>query len=569
MVDATAGSLTFKFKAEVDDVKRALAQVQQDLRRISAQAANASRETSRGFEQATNQAKRFNAQISASSVAFGSFASRMAATFVRELPNALAEAAEGMRKLQETARSLGVSFQSLKDLNKAGSALGIEPGQMNAELRQLALHLSEAGREGGKLAEFMKANGIAIKDASGNARPFKEVFADVARLISNAGSELDKLNALKLLGLSEEMQRVFEQAGGDVRKFAEDAGGEMSDFQKTTLARYQELKEDFSKIWESIKDNAVNYLSEVKHWALTVADAIQTAFAELLRKIEEVIARARRAVGIAQEAVGLGVRPGFAEDRFRRDQEDIAKRRLNDALLDAEREENLGRLAGNLPPAGGAAQKTTGGQIAFPANAERAHKAAREAVHKHKEKVQELTEAQKALNKAVKEFSDDMASALVDIAINGKKAKDVLADLAKQLASSGIKSALSGGKDGGLFGGLLSAGASALGLLGGGGKYFSSPLFSGAPFKFMAEGGTLGAGKWAITGEAGPELIQGPATVTPFDKMDGSPKITINDHAGVQVTPRVMSDGEIILHVEQRIARFGKQLAEAPRRSNR
>ena len=49
----------------------------------------------------------------------------------------------------------------------------------------------------------------------------------------------------------------------------------------------------------------------------------------------------------------------------------------------------------------------------------------------------------------------------------------------------------------------------------------------------------------------------------------GSPKITINNNAPVDVTPRVMSDGEIVLHVERRIANFGKQLAEAPRRANR
>lgn len=475
--------------------------------------------------------------------------------------------------LTETVKVLGTSFSGLRGLNQRGEVFGLDAKTMNAEMVGLAQRLSEAAREGGKLAEFMKANGIAIKDASGAARPFKEVFADIARVIASSGNEIDKLNALKLLGLSEEFKRVFEEAGADVQKFATDTRGEIDAWGAETRRRFEDLKADLLRIWSDIGAGVINYLAGVKSGALEVANAIQSAFVEVLRKIEEVIARARRAVGIAQEAVGLGVRPGFAEDRFRKDQEDIAKRRLNDALLAAEREENLGRLAGNLPPAGGAPQRATGGQqITFPANAEHAHKAAREAVRKHKEQVQELTEAQKQLNKAVKEFSDGIASALEDIIFRGKKAKDVLADLAKQLASSGIKSALSGGKDGGLFGGLLSAGANALGLAGGSGKYFSSPLFSGAPFKFMADGGTLGAGKWAITGEAGPELIQGPATVTPFDKMGGSPNIVIhNNAAGVEVTPQITPQG-VMLMIDQRIGQNNRQLpgilSSAQRRRN-
>lgn len=44
-----------------------------------------------------------------------------------------------------------------------------------------------------------------------------------------------------------------------------------------------------------------------------------------------------------------------------------------------------------------------------------------------------------------------------------------------------------------------------------------SSLFGG----FFADGGTLGAGKWGIAGEAGPEVIKGPAEVVPMGKMGG------------------------------------------------
>jgi hypothetical protein len=50
-------------------------------------------------------------------------------------------------------------------------------------------------------------------------------------------------------------------------------------------------------------------------------------------------------------------------------------------------------------------------------------------------------------------------------------------------------------------------------LFGGGGMFSSiGSLFGG----FFADGGTLGAGKFGIVGERGPELISGPATITPM-----------------------------------------------------
>lgn len=72
-----------------------------------------------------------------------------------------------------------------------------------------------------------------------------------------------------------------------------------------------------------------------------------------------------------------------------------------------------------------------------------------------------------------------------------------------------------GGGLGGLFGGgggLFSGG----GLFGGIGSLFSG-LFGG----FFADGGYLPSGQYGIAGENGPELITGPANITPMNKMAG------------------------------------------------
>ena len=54
-----------------------------------------------------------------------------------------------------------------------------------------------------------------------------------------------------------------------------------------------------------------------------------------------------------------------------------------------------------------------------------------------------------------------------------------------------------------------------------------SDMFSG----FFANGGSIPAGKFGIVGEAGKEIVSGPATVTPMDKAGGSTTVNYNIYA--------------------------------------
>lgn len=58
----------------------------------------------------------------------------------------------------------------------------------------------------------------------------------------------------------------------------------------------------------------------------------------------------------------------------------------------------------------------------------------------------------------------------------------------------------------------------------------------------LKNGGRISAGQFAVVGEAGPELIGGPATVTPMSQGAGI-SITINNAPGVEVSPQVSSNG--------------------------
>lgn len=124
------------------------------------------------------------------------------------------------------------------------------------------------------------------------------------------------------------------------------------------------------------------------------------------------------------------------------------------------------------------------------------------------------------------------------------KLKDAVKQLGLELMRIAMSDIFKGGGTGGgfnLFGGLFS-------------KMFGG--FGG----FYADGGRLGAGQWGIAGEAGPEIIMGPATVVPVGRGGGSaPRVTINNYAGVDIRAEDVAsrdgDRELIVTIDRRVAR--------------
>lgn len=116
---------------------------------------------------------------------------------------------------------------------------------------------------------------------------------------------------------------------------------------------------------------------------------------------------------------------------------------------------------------------------------------------------------------------------------------DLIAQAARASANKLLMSILGGGR--GLLGGF--------GF--GTGMGFGNMDFGG----FFANGGTLGANKFGIAGERGPELITGPATVTPLDQLSraGVTNVTYNIQAVDASSFRslVARDPEFIFNVTE------------------
>ena len=125
----------------------------------------------------------------------------------------------------------------------------------------------------------------------------------------------------------------------------------------------------------------------------------------------------------------------------------------------------------------------------------------------------EATNAAKAAERIFNKTTKGMEDAIVNFAKTGKfEFKDLVATILEELLRSQIQQLI----------------ASTFGAFGaGGGSGGLSSLFGG----FFANGGTLGAGKFGVVGERGPELISGPANITPLDNFGGGTQVIYNINA--------------------------------------
>lgn len=113
-----------------------------------------------------------------------------------------------------------------------------------------------------------------------------------------------------------------------------------------------------------------------------------------------------------------------------------------------------------------------------------------------------------------------------------------LSQLAAQLVKSSIFKLL-GMLAGGFAGG------------GGAGINVGGMTFGG----LFADGGHLGSGKWGIAGEAGPEIIHGPANITPMSGASAPQmNVTVINNSSASVNTRKNSKGELEVMVEDMLA---------------
>jgi hypothetical protein len=141
-------------------------------------------------------------------------------------------------------------------------------------------------------------------------------------------------------------------------------------------------------------------------------------------------------------------------------------------------------------------------------------------------------------------ISDSLGNAIQGLITGTMSVKDAVASMAQsvsqqlsQLAAQLIKSSILK---------VLSMLAGGMGGFTAGGMSFGG---------FYADGGHLGSGKWGIAGEAGPEIIHGPANITPMSGASAPQmNVTVINNSSASVSTRQNASGGLEVMVEEMIA---------------
>lgn len=525
-----------------------------------------------------------------------------------------------LEKLSDSAKALGTNRTALREFSRQVDILGVDPKTLREDMVGLAQKIREAQIAGGDFADKLQLIGINIKNFDlSKPGEFARLFEIIGEKVRTGSNELDKLNALKFFGLSAEFNRVFNEGGDAVRKFAQDSVGAVESSQKPIEEKWRELRTIASNTWKAISDTAIEAVFAIKETVTSIIDAIANAFARLSVQIEKLMAKAKFAYDSAKSLMGgeapdanayneriadlnrqsdfLNMPKGKAETTLpninvpgKTDLSVLSTGKAKSASGGSSARDEIGDYIKDLREANQIAQAEVSTFALSNAEKEKsvalieAENIAKEQgrsltaaqrneitqlvvnTQGYKDSLEQLKNTQNALNDAMRQFGDFAANAMSGLITRSKKASDVLRDLVKLLASSALKGLLTGDGFIGQLMGLAGKGGQTGGLIG-----TAVGALSKGFVGMFAEGGSIPAGKWGIAGEKGPEAIVGPASVIPMGSGGNAAKVTVNNYSSAQVEARQMSDGEIVVLVQSAIKANNRQIpgimASAQRRS--
>lgn len=529
---ATTERLVMLIEAQNKDVMSKLRQIERQAKGTFDKSGQSAKRFSRDMNSAATSAKTFLAAFA------GGFAGATVARIFDGLTSSATQAIPELSKLAKTADKVGVSIEDLQRLRFGFGLTGVDQAQSDTALQRFSRRIAQAAAGSGELYEIIKQNGVALREQDGSMRSSVDILRDYADLVKNAGSEQDRLllafkafdtegaglvNALKggSDGLDQLMGKINE------------AGGVLD----SSLAREAErIEDEFSAMWQAFDTaakratiNAVGYLGSVSNAIMSANRALNQSLMQVLpESLGKNLATAQLRDDLAgpfglrdvnrgmffRDAVGaptssplqLTVRPR---------QTIIPKGGGKSGKSDHEKERDKVKSVIE-------ALKLEQMQIGMTAQQKRVmnelRAAGSAATGKEKDMIEELVVSNEqaaarmeAITQATEFFQQQAMSAFSAVIGQIRTGNDALDQFLQTLIEVSAQALLfNSGPLAGLFGGGSGGGGGLSGLAG------LTKIFGG----FFANGGNLGAGKWGIAGEAGPEIIRGPATVVPMRSND-------------------------------------------------
>lgn len=131
--------------------------------------------------------------------------------------------------IDDASQRIGIAAESLQALQFAAMQSASSAEEITTALQFLSKEIGQTGDKSSQLRKLFEANGLALRDAGGNLRPFNDLLVDYAKLVANAATDQEAA-AAAVIGFGRSganLVPVLRQiAGGlgDVNQAAKDAG---------------------------------------------------------------------------------------------------------------------------------------------------------------------------------------------------------------------------------------------------------------------------------------------------------------------------------------------------------
>lgn len=184
------------------------------------------------------------------------------AGMVRGARSVVAEFSE----MAKAADRVGLSTRHFQELEFGMKLAGIEANAFRMGMDQFTDRIGEAATRGGRLADILKANGVALRDNQGRIRPTIELLREYANLVKNAASENEAM-VLTTEAFGDRVGRQMvtalrngEAAIDDMARATEEAGGVI---EEELLRRAEQFDDRWTSTWRRFEINGKSAVMNV------------------------------------------------------------------------------------------------------------------------------------------------------------------------------------------------------------------------------------------------------------------------------------------------------------------
>lgn len=166
-------------------------------------------------------------------------------------------------EIDRVSRQAGLTLAQVSGLQSVGRGSGLTTDQVNAGVRSVAESLNSARREENELTKLLEANNIAYQTRNGQVISTNTALEKAAVLISNAATELDKVDIARKLGLSEEWVKILEKGPIALRQAREEAEATGAKIDQSMVNAAKEFDKAWAAGWESFTQRGKSALLEI------------------------------------------------------------------------------------------------------------------------------------------------------------------------------------------------------------------------------------------------------------------------------------------------------------------